>query len=218
MCFHVTLLGTRCSAVCFCSNNTHHRLLQVHCLWRAGLQAATQYSCQCFSAVVLWSCLLLQNTPRAHGDYVFSENNPFTGDPAALEKGKDLFKRGLLSEAALALEAEVRASVWAWGFGLWGGSPQAPHTTPHTTTTHTTHHQCGTTLTTTPHQPPPTTTQWATITTRWGLDIWGPAGTGWSQCSASARVRAAGFYLELGGMSRMCMSAILYASVWYHAM
>jgi hypothetical protein len=41
------------------------------------------------------------------GEYVFAEHNPFLGDPAAYEKGKDLFKRGLLSEAALALEAEV---------------------------------------------------------------------------------------------------------------
>jgi hypothetical protein len=43
----------------------------------------------------------------ADGEYVFAEHNPFLGDPAAYEKGKDLFKRGLLSEAALALEAEV---------------------------------------------------------------------------------------------------------------
>ena len=41
------------------------------------------------------------------GEYVFSEHNPFLGDAAAFDKGKDLFKRGLLSEAALALEAEV---------------------------------------------------------------------------------------------------------------
>lgn len=41
------------------------------------------------------------------GEYVFAETNPFLGDAAAFEKGKDLFKRGLLSEAALALEAEV---------------------------------------------------------------------------------------------------------------
>jgi hypothetical protein len=26
------------------------------------------------------------------GEYVFAENNPFTGDPQALEKGKDLFR------------------------------------------------------------------------------------------------------------------------------
>lgn len=43
----------------------------------------------------------------ADGEYVFAEHNPFLGDTAAYEKGKDLFKRGLLSEAALALEAEV---------------------------------------------------------------------------------------------------------------
>ncbi|GIL45262.1 hypothetical protein Vafri_2556, partial [Volvox africanus] len=45
----------------------------------------------------------------ATGEYVFSEQNPFLGDPDALQKGKDLFRRGILSEAALALEAEVRA-------------------------------------------------------------------------------------------------------------
>jgi peroxin-5 len=41
------------------------------------------------------------------GEYIFAADNPFLGDAAAFEKGKDLFKRGLLSEAALALEAEV---------------------------------------------------------------------------------------------------------------
>ncbi|GIL78820.1 hypothetical protein Vretimale_176 [Volvox reticuliferus] len=45
----------------------------------------------------------------APGEYVFSENNPFLGDLDAQQKGKDLFRRGILSEAALALEAEVRA-------------------------------------------------------------------------------------------------------------
>lgn len=44
----------------------------------------------------------------ANGEYLFAEHNPFLGDAAAFDKGKDLFKRGLLSEAALALEAEVR--------------------------------------------------------------------------------------------------------------
>ncbi|GBF99808.1 hypothetical protein Rsub_12561 [Raphidocelis subcapitata] len=43
-------------------------------------------------------------------DYVFADPNPFLGDAAALAKGKELFKRGLLTEAALALEAEVRAN------------------------------------------------------------------------------------------------------------
>lgn len=56
----------------------------------------------------------MQRSPRAVGEYEFSEHNPFLGDPAALEKGKDLFKRGLLTEAALALEAEVRHPGWTF--------------------------------------------------------------------------------------------------------
>ncbi|GFR42462.1 hypothetical protein Agub_g3370, partial [Astrephomene gubernaculifera] len=45
----------------------------------------------------------------APGEYVFSEHNPFLGNPDAQQKGKELFRQGILSEAALALEAEVRA-------------------------------------------------------------------------------------------------------------
>ncbi|GFH20458.1 peroxisomal targeting signal 1 receptor, partial [Haematococcus lacustris] len=45
----------------------------------------------------------------AKGEYVFTANNPFAGDEQALTKGKDLFRRGVLTEAALALEAEVQA-------------------------------------------------------------------------------------------------------------
>jgi hypothetical protein len=30
------------------------------------------------------------------GEYVFAERNPFEGDPQALEKGKDLFRWGVL--------------------------------------------------------------------------------------------------------------------------
>ena len=56
----------------------------------------------------------------ADGEYVFAEHNPFLGDPAALEKGKDLFKRGLLSEAALALEAEVRSGFCVVGLRVSG--------------------------------------------------------------------------------------------------
>eukprot|EP00879_Flechtneria_rotunda_P013327 GHRR01013917.1.p1 GENE.GHRR01013917.1~~GHRR01013917.1.p1 ORF type:complete len:656 (+),score=254.39 GHRR01013917.1:215-2182(+) len=61
-----------------------------------------------------WDALYAKHTEvaglaNARGEYVFAQNNPFIGDPAALEKGKDLFKRGLLTEAALALEAEVVA-------------------------------------------------------------------------------------------------------------
>ncbi|WIA12458.1 hypothetical protein OEZ85_012493 [Tetradesmus obliquus] len=62
-----------------------------------------------------WEDLYAKNaaaSPGQHvrGEYRFAANNPFLGDPAALEKGRDLFKRGLLSEAALALEAEVQAN------------------------------------------------------------------------------------------------------------
>ncbi|KAG1655784.1 hypothetical protein FOA52_013085 [Chlamydomonas sp. UWO 241] len=41
------------------------------------------------------------------GKYVFSRDNPFLGDADAFAKGKDLFRRGVLTEAALALESEV---------------------------------------------------------------------------------------------------------------
>ncbi|GLC64505.1 hypothetical protein PLESTF_000173300 [Pleodorina starrii] len=51
----------------------------------------------------------MMGSSLAPGEYVFSEENPFLGDPEAQQKGKDLFRRGVLSEAALALEAEVRA-------------------------------------------------------------------------------------------------------------
>lgn len=64
-------------------------------------------------------CCLLQAAANAagvpDGEYMFAEHNPFLGDAAAFDKGRDLFKRGLLSEAALALEAEV-------GVGLVGGA------------------------------------------------------------------------------------------------
>ena len=41
--------------------------------------------------------------------YDFVDPNPFLGREDALEIGRDLFRRGVLSEAALALEAAVRA-------------------------------------------------------------------------------------------------------------
>ncbi|KAM7269429.1 hypothetical protein ACFE04_024926 [Oxalis oulophora] len=43
----------------------------------------------------------------SHGVYVFSDMNPYVGHPNPLKEGQDLFRRGLLSEAVLALEAEV---------------------------------------------------------------------------------------------------------------
>ncbi|KAM7250693.1 hypothetical protein ACFE04_022576 [Oxalis oulophora] len=41
------------------------------------------------------------------GVYVFSDMNPYVGHPNPLKEGQDLFRKGLLSEAVLALEAEV---------------------------------------------------------------------------------------------------------------
>lgn len=55
--------------------------------------------------------------PRAAGAYVFAENNPFLLDTDSLVKGKDLFRRGVLSEAVLALEAECQrnpSNAEAW--------------------------------------------------------------------------------------------------------
>ncbi|MEW5303930.1 MAG: hypothetical protein WDW36_006575 [Sanguina aurantia] len=48
-------------------------------------------------------------TAAAGRDYAMSADNAFLGDPQALAKGKALFKRGLLTEAAKALEAAVTA-------------------------------------------------------------------------------------------------------------
>ncbi|XP_047320093.1 peroxisome biogenesis protein 5-like [Impatiens glandulifera] len=41
------------------------------------------------------------------GVYVFSDMNPYVGHANPLKEGQDLFRKGLLSEAVLALEAEV---------------------------------------------------------------------------------------------------------------
>ncbi|KAF8107519.1 hypothetical protein N665_0120s0043 [Sinapis alba] len=41
------------------------------------------------------------------GVYVFSDMNPYVGHPEPMKEGLELFRKGLLSEAALALEAEV---------------------------------------------------------------------------------------------------------------
>ena len=49
----------------------------------------------------------LRNAERSH--YQFTDPNPYLGRKDALEVGRDLFRRGVLSEAALALEAAVRA-------------------------------------------------------------------------------------------------------------
>lgn len=50
-------------------------------------------------------------------EYTFLRDNPFMADHASMGKAKDLFRSGLLSEAVLALEAEVQrnpANVDAW--------------------------------------------------------------------------------------------------------
>ncbi|EFJ18463.1 hypothetical protein SELMODRAFT_444455 [Selaginella moellendorffii] len=39
--------------------------------------------------------------------YVFADQNPYVGHPNPLKEGQELFRKGLLSEAVLALEAEV---------------------------------------------------------------------------------------------------------------
>jgi peroxin-5 len=48
--------------------------------------------------------------PRSAGEYVMSEDNPFLLDVDSYSTGKELFRRGLLSEAVLALEAECQRS------------------------------------------------------------------------------------------------------------
>ncbi|CAO2833400.1 unnamed protein product [Amaranthus hypochondriacus] len=47
------------------------------------------------------------NSDSSKGIYVFSDMNPYVGHPDPLKEGQDLFRKGLLSEAVLALEAEV---------------------------------------------------------------------------------------------------------------
>lgn len=46
--------------------------------------------------------------PESSVGYAMTENNPFLDDFDSFAKGKDLFRRGLLSEAILALEAECQ--------------------------------------------------------------------------------------------------------------
>ncbi|BAT92902.1 Peroxisome biogenesis protein [Vigna angularis] len=48
-----------------------------------------------------------QQLDSSRGVYVFSDLNPYVGHPNPLKEGQDLFRKGLLSEAVLALEAEV---------------------------------------------------------------------------------------------------------------
>ncbi|KAL8166122.1 hypothetical protein V2J09_007621 [Rumex salicifolius] len=44
---------------------------------------------------------------QSNGEYVYSEMNPYVGHPDPLKEGQELFRKGLLSEAVLALEAEI---------------------------------------------------------------------------------------------------------------
>ncbi|XP_022732919.1 peroxisome biogenesis protein 5 isoform X2 [Durio zibethinus] len=48
-----------------------------------------------------------QRSDASSGVYVFSDMNPYVGHPNPLKEGQELFRKGLLSEAVLALEAEV---------------------------------------------------------------------------------------------------------------
>ncbi|KAH9616633.1 hypothetical protein KSS87_003213 [Heliosperma pusillum] len=47
------------------------------------------------------------NAGSSKGVYEFSDMNPYVGHPDPLKEGQELFRKGLLSEAVLALEAEV---------------------------------------------------------------------------------------------------------------
>ncbi|KAH6778671.1 peroxin 5 [Perilla frutescens var. frutescens] len=51
--------------------------------------------------------VLKQKSDSSRGVYVFSDLNPYVGRPNPLKEGQELFRKGLLSEAVLALEAEV---------------------------------------------------------------------------------------------------------------
>ncbi|KAF7833861.1 peroxisome biogenesis protein 5 [Senna tora] len=58
-----------------------------------------------------------QHSDGSRGVYVFSDLNPYAGHPNPLKEGQELFRKGLLSEAVLALEAEVlknSENVEAW--------------------------------------------------------------------------------------------------------
>lgn len=48
-----------------------------------------------------------QQSATSKGVYVFSELNPYVGHPNPFQEGQELFHKGLISEAVLALEAEV---------------------------------------------------------------------------------------------------------------
>lgn len=48
-----------------------------------------------------------ERSSASRGVYVFSDMNPYVGHPNPMKEGQELFRKGLLSEAVLALEAEV---------------------------------------------------------------------------------------------------------------
>lgn len=48
-----------------------------------------------------------QKSDSSKGIYVFSDLNPYVGHADPMKEGQELFRKGLLSEAVLALEAEV---------------------------------------------------------------------------------------------------------------
>ncbi|KAL6975107.1 Peroxisomal membrane signal receptor PTS1 [Sarracenia purpurea var. burkii] len=48
-----------------------------------------------------------KQSDTSRGIYEFSDMNPYVGHPNPLKEGQELFRKGLLSEAVLALEAEV---------------------------------------------------------------------------------------------------------------
>jgi len=63
------------------------------------------------------SRLNVDDFPEGTQEYKFSEANPFMEDPDPLARGRELFRSGVLTEAALALEAAVMRdeySVEAW--------------------------------------------------------------------------------------------------------
>ncbi|TYI17075.1 hypothetical protein ES332_A08G299400v1 [Gossypium tomentosum] len=54
----------------------------------------------------LWE-IVPQRSDASRGVFVFSDMNPYVGHQNPLKEGQELLRKGLLSEAALALEAEV---------------------------------------------------------------------------------------------------------------
>ncbi|XP_065863047.1 peroxisome biogenesis protein 5 [Euphorbia lathyris] len=62
-----------------------------------------------------------KQSDASRGVYVFSDMNPYVGHPNPFKEGQELFRKGLLSEAVLALEAEVlKNSDNAEGWRLLG--------------------------------------------------------------------------------------------------